>query len=822
MKKGLFCVYILICSVLFAVDIEISVPFFVNTELACNIPITLDVENELISLQKPIFKSIMKDYLTKKGMNKLEEFLSLLGYVSENSPKGDDNFSLFFSTEDQSLHLGVSLDLLRKRYLNVTRPRIHGIASGGEKVLPKAFSGYLNLEGGIRDRRNLFETNRPQGISSFGNFNCNLHYKDTVFKGYGYFLSENTLGMNPVNAILTREFRDSGTKISLGTINSIGISFQGSSPLLGLNLRKSSDLVTDATIGAMSRHDIFLNAPSEVRIIVNGIDVNRLDLPAGSHTLQNFPLAQGLNNVMLKILGPTGEEREIDLSMFYNPSIMPIGAIESNISVGVPYYNINKGPGGFYSYTAPIAVSGYLKGGITNFLTLAGYLQVMKQDYFAGMQAIFVRPYFKTIAELGISADLNKSFNYKTRVAILQPDAWKLPLTWNFSVEAADAGFRYFGGSSETENMELLLSGSIGTYSYKSMSLNIVGQYGRFRDLGEKYSVQTTLSIRPKNWFSIRGMLKWEESAVAPGKFETAINLDLTPKYKDFGTKVFYNTQQRALMAAVTFNKALSARKSVAGNIGFNTAPGADQLEGRIHYDGAYTTLNASQQLMKANAAVVRSTVAVTNASLGTSLVFAGKNVAISRPLRDSFVIISPNRFLRKSPIVVNPAGDNYLSKASYMMPSVIPMHSYSSIDLSLVQENGNYGGAFEDTSYNVSSLNSSGAVIEVGGRPKLIVEATLFDKGELVEGVTGMLISNFEEDGKKLTYRFFTDNEGVFQIVGVVPGSYHIKFINKLYNGIKNIEISADDDDFNFVYLGEYFIERKPVIKNHKELRNE
>jgi outer membrane usher protein len=821
-KKGLFFLLVAFSAEIFAVDIEISVPFFVNTELAGNMPIVLDVENELVSLQDHPFKERLYDYLTDKGMEKLDDFIALLGYVSENTPKGDENFTIYFSTEDQSLHLGANLLLLRKRYLNVTRPRVYGLASGGEKVLPKDFSGYINLEGGIRDRRSLFATVRPQGISSFGNFNCNIHYKDVLLNGYGYFLSDNTLGMNPVNGVLTKEFRSSGTKCSLGTINSIGISFQGSSPLLGFNLRKSSELVTDATLGAMSRHDIFLNAPSEVRVIVNGIDVNRLDLPAGSHRLQNFPLAQGLNNVMLKIRGPTGEEREVDISMFYNPSIMPTGAIETNISVGIPYYNIAKGAGGFYDYTAPIAVSGYLKGGLTQFFTLAGYLQLMKQDYFAGLQGIFVKPYFKTIAELGLSTDLSNDVNFKTRVAILQPDAWKYPLSWNLSVEASEAGFRYFGGADVTENMEYLISASLGTYAYKSLSVNMIGQYGRFRDVGNKYSVQSTISVRPRSWLSIRGMLRWEESTSDPGKFETAINLDIAPKYKDFGTKVFYNTQQKALMAAVTFNKALSGRKNISGNLGFNSAPGSNQIEGRIHYDGAYATLNASQQLMKGSAEVVKSTVAVTNANLGTSLVFAGKNFAISRPLHESFVIIAPNKFLRKSPVVVNPGGEDYLAKASYLLPSVIPMQSYSSIDLSLMQANGNYGGAFEDTSYNVASLNHSGAVIEVGGQPKLIIEGTLFDKGAEVEGVTGMLISNFEEDGKSYTYNFFTDSEGVFQIVGVVPGSYHIKFISKIYYGIENIEVEAEDEDFNFVYLGEYFMERKPIIKKHKEIRNE
>ena len=787
-----------------------------------DVPLFLDVDNDLVRLQDGPFRRAVFDYVTKEGMEKLASFLQHLGYVSENIPKGDENFKLYFSTEDQSLHFMVELSLLRKRYFNVLRPRVFGSASGGKKILPTALSGYINLEGGIRNRHTFAITNRPQGIASFGNFNWNIHLKDTIFTGFGYFLSDNVLGINAANAVLTKEFREIGTKCSLGTINSLGISFQGSLPLVGFNLSKSSDLLTDATVGAMSRHDIFLNAPSEVRIIVNGVDVNRLDLPAGNHTLDNFPLAQGLNNVVLRIRGPTGEERDVDLSMFYSPGLLRVGDTEGNMTVGVPVYDIEKGAAGFYKYSGPIAVSAYLKGGISNTFTLGGYFQLLKQNYFTGLQGIYIVPHFKTVTELGMSSPFPGTPSFRTRVAIFQPDAWKFPITWNFAFEAAQKDFRYFGGGNSEENVRYVFSGSLGTYSYKRMSVNFLGQYGSYRDVDTKYSIQSTLSIRPKSWLSIRGILKWEESSVKAGGFEAAVNLDITPRYRDFGTKVFYNTEQKALTSAITYNKALPGRRSVSGNIGYNRAPKANQLEGKFHYEGTYATMHASQQLLKESADIVDSTAALTNANIATSLVFAGTKAAISRPIRESFVIISPNKYLRKSPVVVNPSGDNYMAKATYWMPSVVPMHSYSSLDLSVVQEDGGYGGAFEDTSYAVTSLNNSGAVIEVGDVPKLIVEGTLFVSGEETEGITGVLVSQEKVDGEHRSYRFFTDNEGVFQLVGVLPGTYTIKFAYKDYFDIENVVVGNEVDEFNYVYLGEFFVEKKIKLKKRQELRNE
>lgn len=808
---------------LYGIEIEISVPFYINDERVKDIPVLLEVDNDLVSLDQIEFKAVLYDYLTPIGMDRLEDFLKLLGFIPETIPKADKYFNIFFSTQDQAIYLGADLSLLRTRYTDVTRPKVFRAIRGGKRIEPEAFSGYVNVEGGLRDRRNILEKFRPGGASTFGNFNCNINYKDTVLEGYGYFISNNTFGINPASGILTREFRNTGVKWSLGTLNPVGISFQGSSPLLGLNFRRRSDLITDATVGAMSRHDIFLNAPSEIRILVNGIDVNRVDLPAGNHTLQNFPLAQGLNNVVLKILGPTGEEREVDVSMFYNPSTMRVGDIETNISIGVPYYDVDRGASGFYDFIPSLAFSGYLKRGFTPDFTLGGYLQLMGEKYYAGLQGIFAKPYFKTISEIGISSQeqLNERPYLRGRVAILQPAAWKLPITWNLAFEAAEKGFRYFGGTDTPENMSFVASGSLGTYAYKTMSLNIVAQYGYYRDQGKVYSAQTTLSVRPKPWLSVRGLVKWEETDLTPGKFETAVNFELSPTYKDFGTRTIYNTYQKALTAAVTYNKALAGRRSISGSVGYNTAPGADQLEGAVKYEGAHILASASQQLMKGSAAIVDSTVAITNVNLGTALVFAGKNVAISRPLRESFVIISPNQFLRKTPVVVNPTRDGYLAKATYLLPTVVPLQSHSKRNLSIVQEDGAYGGSFEDTDYEVCSLTKSGGVITVGDRPKLIIEGVLFANGKEAEGLTGMLISNFKENGETFKYRFFTDSEGTFQITGVIPGSYSMKFTNKKFYPINNIEVEEVDEEFNFVYLGEYFIERKPEIKRHKELRN-
>ena len=675
------------------------------------------------------------------------------------------------------------------------------------------------MRGGIRDRRNIINVFRPKGLSSFGNINYCMHYKDTTLTGFGYVLAQNTWGINPVSAVLTKHFRKKGFKLSAGNINSLGVSFQGALPLLGINLSKGSELLTDANVGSMSRHDLFLNAPAEVRIKVNGIEVNRLDLPSGSHVLQNFPLAQGINNILLEVTGPTGEKREIDVSMFYNPALMKRGEIATNASLGIPTYDINKGSEGFYSFIPKVAFSGYVRGGLLDSLTLTGYLQTVSNQVYSGMQGIFCRPYFKTVSELGFSFFESQMPQVKTRVAIMQPEAWKIPISWNMVFEGTQRGFRYFGGGTKDEQAAFLFSGSLGANVMKAISSNIVYQYGVYRDIGIKNGVQWSLSVRPMTWCSIRGMLKWEKSQNAESKLETAINFELTPKFNDFGTRTMYNSRQKALTTGITFGKSIPGKRSINGSVGFNAAPGKDQLEGDVNYEGAFVRVKASQRLSKARVNTIDSTVAITSANFGTALAFAGNKIALSKPIRDSFVIISPNKFLRNSPVVVNPTGDDYQAKASYYFPSVIPVKSYSNLDLSIVKVGDEYGGSFENSIYDIQTLSKSGSVVECGEKPTFIVEGAFYENDKPIEILTGMIISKFLVNGESLKYRFFTDSDGVFQVLDMQEGEYEIKFMDERYISIDSVVIKSDDDGITYINIGD-FILKKIQAKKHSEVR--
>jgi hypothetical protein len=139
-----------------------------------------------------------------------------------------------------------------------------------------------------------------------------------------------------------------------------------------------------------------------------------------------------------------------------------------------------------------------------------------------------------------------------------------------------------------------------------------------------------------------------------------------------------------------------------------------------------------------------------------------------------------------------------------------------------MITGDGSYGGEFEDTSYHLTTLNRSGSVVEVGSPSTYIVDGVMYTDGRVLQEVTGMFISNFTINGKPLKVKFFTDEEGVFQIGKIVPGSYTIAFVDQSLISIENFQIKEDGDDINYIHVGDIFVKAKDQVNKMEYRKHE
>ena len=78
-----------------------------------------------------------------------------------------------------------------------------------------------------------------------------------------------------------------------------------------------------------------LFAPSTVETLVNGRSLERKLLQPGTYTLQDFPLAEGANDVRLRIEDETGRQRTVEFNLYSNRQLLEPGATEFSASGGV-------------------------------------------------------------------------------------------------------------------------------------------------------------------------------------------------------------------------------------------------------------------------------------------------------------------------------------------------------------------------------------------------------------------------------------------------------------------------------------------------------
>lgn len=187
---------------------------------------------------------------------------------------------------------------------------------------------------------------------------------------------------------------------------------------------------------------------------------------------------------------------------------------------------------------------------------------------------------------------------------------------------------------------------------------------------------------------------------------------------------------------------------------------------------------NASHYLALLSAVQKKSTIKTTAINAGSSLVCADKTLAISKPIRDSFIIIAPNEYIKEQKLLINPTSSDTVARASYLRPAVLPISSYKNTMLHITSDGSMAGQMFENESIKVSSTHKSGSVVKLGDAPTHILEGRFVDQDNQPIKLQGGLLIDYKS-AKRPCYSFFTDERGRFQLIGVPDGEYGVKLLH-------------------------------------------
>lgn len=134
---------------------------------------------------------------------------------------------------------------------------------------------------------------------------------------------------------LTKDFPSLKSRLEAGDLGFSLRGLQGITSLTGVSFVRDFGLDPNRGHRPLGEYQFFLEYPAEVLVEVNGREIRRWILAAGTYRLENFGLASGVNTIRIFIIDGEGEREEI-LILPSDGSLLKEGTVDFGAAAGVP------------------------------------------------------------------------------------------------------------------------------------------------------------------------------------------------------------------------------------------------------------------------------------------------------------------------------------------------------------------------------------------------------------------------------------------------------------------------------------------------------
>ena len=663
---------------------------------------------------------------------------------------------------------------------------------------PEPFSAYLNMNMGVIDDPTL-RTGRTRATMLLEGA---VRVSDYVLENAATLEvgGSNHRFFSRQGTRLTRDFPEAGIRVSAGDLFTNSRGFIGSEDFVGVSILRNVDVFNPfQTSRPTGRQSFTLARPSDVDIYVNGALVRQTRLQPGNYDLTNFPLVEGGNDVRVEVRDDLGQVQNFTFTSYYDADLLAVGKSEWDLSAGFESTRFDTRLD--YDFDE-LVVAGSYRRGITDSLTLGASVRYLRDQVMLGAEAVTATSF------ANISFDLAGSHRDGRSGAALaltiQPqlsDAWIASgRSIDGFVEFATRDFGDFalGGSGQRARVGIRYN---DLFLNERLAFSAAGSYtslyGRGRD---GFELSASFGYRFDYDFVLRVTPNYRQ--MARDGSEASIRLSLS---KSFGrksrTRASYESRDNRYLVEYDYRSQFGGIGTLGANV---TASRSDNEESivdsaldftanRFEASAGYTHI--MDQGRGGNLGRVR-------ANIGTAIAFAGGDMAIGRPVRDSFAIFKPHATLEGRTVVVGPGVAQQGDRARS-----------GPLGAALLSDLGAY--ALARVSYDVQGLPAgydlgagyyeffpsyrSGYSVPVGSNRMASALGFITDSEDkplsfAVGTVTSTTDTEFEPQ------QIFTNRAGRFGVIGLVPGArYTVTFPDV---GVE-ATISIPEDATGFVNVG-------------------
>lgn len=583
-------------------------------------------------------------------------------------------------------------------------------------------------------------------------------------------------------ASIQGRFRREGTRLvyddlrrtaryTVGDLEPISRGFSGASPMAGASIvRVYADLEPQRNIQPRGQRSFTLTRASTVETIVNGQTVQQTRLNPGTYDITDFPFAQGANDVRLVIRDDTGRENVISFSINFDRTLLSAGLSEFGLFAGVeaPF------SAGGRSYSGTPIASGFYRRGVSDELTVGGNFQANDKGGVAGAEVVWASP-IGTLA-FNLAGSKNKGIG----------SGYAVNIGYELAIRTADQGARSLTASFQTLSRDFATPGALiadnrfkyefgATYS-QTIGADHYVSTDAFYSVGRGSNPDQSTVRATYGWRASPRLLFTAEASYEDRRRESGfgIRLGLTYRFnrKSSGSAEIDTRRERGR---------LSYQRSSGTGVGsYNASASIDRFEDST---GVNANLNLTTNRAEVGAAHLTSFsngggIIDQRSSLraGASIAFAGGQVALSRPIYDSFAIVKPHESLGKASVYLDPRGKEYLAKSGALGGAVMPeLSAYSPRLVTYDAPAAPAGYDLGRGSVQFVPPYRSGHLVRIGSEYFVTYTGQLLAADETPRSlVAGLAYEEAAPDRPPI--QMFTNRAGRFAVQGLRAGRWRIE----------------------------------------------
>ncbi len=581
---------------------------------------------------------------------------------------------------------------------------------------------------------------------------------------YNVLLKQNTRRATTLTADFPREY----VRFSAGDIAYRTVGLMGNAPLLGATLGTYLNMQPNLIYNPIIHQTIFLESAANVKIYLNNALYQQFSLPGGYYDLLDFPLTNGISNVMIEITDSGGHTRTYAYQGLNDMRVLSQGIRDFGITAGVPRARRIGGEPIYYKEN-PL-VSGFLRQGYTPNVTL-GLMGEGSKDYLALGGSATLLSYVGTVefdAALGAEAHAITARDY----ALSADYVLAHPTTaFSVSLRYSSEHYRSLGQSPYTPQYKYNVAGSYSMPYVLGIRPLLRLRYSERWDGQRDDSLTLRVDKRITGTVAV-GLEAYTHTTLASPARQQGVSVDFT------WTPWRYMSSRAGYASAIN-EKQLSVSSSTGTEVGASatgTAAESDLSRSLAANAQIYTrALEYSYSGTETQVLPAHTLSRFERQALSRGIAYAGGTFAWGRALnKTSFVIVDNVDNAGDQTILVGrgTSGDKYVGMSGYSSQLFSNLGAYSVTPIFAKVKDDQAGYRLDRFSTNVYSTYLSGARLVLKGDVSVYGAGVLQDANGAPLGLL-MAYAVRESDGYRVD--FFTDETGLFQIEGLRTGRFHI-----------------------------------------------